>query len=232
MRLLRASAKRGFEDKGWLKTYHTFSFDTYYDPDYMGYRAIRVINEDELAPGKGFGAHSHKDMEIITYVLEGALEHRDSLGNTSVISKGEVQRMTAGTGINHSEYNLSHQNPVHFLQIWIQPNKNGLTPSYAQKSFSSASKWAQWCLLVSNNGRGGSLTMHQDAEIYATLLESDDEIIYEAMPDRFYWLQVVSGSFVVQEVVLKRGDSLALDEENRIAIKCLEEGELLLFDLA
>ncbi len=229
---VRPSVERGGEDKGWLLTKHTFSFNSYYDPEFMGFRSLRVINEDVVKGGKGFGAHSHRDMEIVTYVLEGALEHRDSLGNTSVISHGEVQRMTAGTGITHSEYNLSHQIPVHFIQIWIQPKQSGLDPSYAQKVFTSASKWGQWCLMVSNNGRGGSLSIHQDADIYSTLLDEGEEITFEGLLDRYYWVQIVSGSFLVQGASMEAGDGAELQEETAIKIKCLEGGELLLFDLA
>lgn len=227
----RLAHERGFEDKGWLLTYHTFSFDTYFDPKFMNFSVIRVINEDTLKGGKGFGAHSHKDMEVITYVLEGALEHKDSLGNTSVISKGEVQRMSAGSGITHSEYNLSHLTPVHFLQIWIQPNQNGLQPSYVQKAFSSASKWGQWRLIVSHNGRGGSIPIHQNADIYATILDAGDEMTFEGLSDRHYWIQIISGKFIAQQSPLSAGDALALTDESDILIKCVEGGELLLFDL-
>ena len=229
---IRRSLDRGFEDKGWLKTYHTFSFDSYYDPEFQGIRQVLVINEDTIQGGKGFGSHSHKDMEILTYVLEGVLEHQDSLGNTNVIRPDEVQRMTAGTGITHSEYNLSHHHPVHFLQIWIRPEQNGLEPSYAKKSFSSASKWGQWCLLCSRNGRDGSLRIHQDVDLYATLLDDNDEIRFEALIDRFFWVHVISGKFLVQETVMEAGDGAYLQDESTIEIHCLTSGELLLFDLA
>ncbi len=228
---LRTSKERGYEDKGWLQTYHTFSFDTYYDPDFLRYRDLRVINEDTVKGGKGFGAHHHRDVEILTYVLEGALEHRDSLGNTSVIRPNEVLRMSAGTGITHSEYNLSHHLPVRFLQIWINPERHDLEPSYSQKLFSSASKWGQWCLIGSRNGRDGSLRIHQDLDLYSTILDDNDEIRYEAMFDRYYWIQVVSGKFLVQESILEAGDSASLNDESTIEIRCLEGGELLLFDL-
>src|ERR1700733_2928205 len=148
---VRPSLERGYEDKGWLQSSHTFSFDTYYDPDYLGFRQLRVINQDSVKGGKGFGSHNHKDMEILTFVLDGAIEHQDSLGHTSLMRPGEVQRMSAGTGITHSEYNLSHLLPVHFLQIWIYPEKHGIEPSYEKKVFSSASKWGQWCLICSRN---------------------------------------------------------------------------------
>lgn len=227
----RRSKERGYEDKGWLETFHTFSFDTYFDPDFLSYRDLRVINEDVVKGGKGFGMHSHRDMEIITYVLEGALEHQDSLGNTGVIRPGEVQVMTAGSGITHSEYNLSHHLPVHFLQIWVRPEKSGLDPSYGVRQFSSASKWGQWCLICSRNGREGSLRIHQDVDLYATLLEADEGLVYEALFDRYYWIQIVSGKFLVKEQILEKGDALALDSELTIEVHCLEAGELLLFDL-
>lgn len=229
---IRRSQDRGYEDKGWLQTYHTFSFDTYYDPDFQGVRQLRVINEDTVKGGKGFGSHSHKDMEILTYVLEGVLEHQDSIGNTNVIRPHEVQLMTAGSGVIHSEYNLSHHLPVHFLQIWIRPEQNGLDPSYIKKSFSSASKWGQWCLICSRNGREGSLQIHQDVDLYATLLEDQDETVFDGLQDRFYWIQIISGSFDVQGTTLEAGDGAYLQDESTIHIRCLTEGELLLFDLA
>lgn len=228
---VRTSKERGYEDKGWLQTYHTFSFDTYYDPDFLGYRDLRVVNEDTVKGGKGFGTHYHRDVEILTYVLEGVLEHHDSMGNTSVIRPGEVLRMSAGTGITHSEYNLSHHLPVHFIQIWINPERHDLDPSYSQKFFSPASKWGQWCLICSRNGRDGSLRIHQDVDVYSTLLDENDEIVFEALFDRYYWVHVVSGKFMIQENVLDSGDSAALKEESAIEIRCLQGGELLLFDL-
>ena len=228
---VRTSEERGYEDKGWLQTYHTFSFDTYYDPDFLGYRDLRVVNEDTVKGGKGFGTHHHRDVEILTYVLDGALEHRDSMGNTSVIRPDEVLRMSAGTGITHSEYNLSHHLPVHFIQIWINPERHDLEPSYSKKLYSSASKWGQWCLIGSRNGRDGSLRIHQDVDLWSTILDVNDAIQYEALFDRHYWLHVVSGKFLVQEKVLERGDSAALTDESTIEIRSLAEGELLLFDL-
>lgn len=229
---IRRSKDRGYEDKGWLQTYHTFSFDTYYDPDFLGFRTIRVINEDRVKGGKGFGSHMHRDMEVITYVVEGALEHKDSMGNTSVIRPGEVQRMSAGSGVNHSEYNLSHHLPVHFLQIWIQPDQFGIDPSYVQRQFSAASKWGQWCLIGSRTGREGSLRIHRDVDLYATLLDVGGMLSYEALTDRFYWIQIISGKFQVQNVLVEAGDGLSLSEESRIDILCLESGEFLLFDCA
>lgn len=229
---VRASKERGYEDKGWLQTYHTFSFDTYYDPDFLGYRDLRVVNEDTVRGGKGFGTHYHRDVEILTYVLEGVLEHHDSMGNTSVIRPGEVLRMSAGTGITHSEYNLSHHLPVHFIQIWINPERHDLEPSYSQKLFSPASKWGQWCLIGSRNGRDGSLRIHQDVDLYSSMLDENDEIVFDALFDRYYWVHIVSGKFLVQEKPLNAGDSAALKEELAIKVRCLEGGELLMFDLA
>jgi redox-sensitive bicupin YhaK (pirin superfamily) len=229
---IRQGSTRGFEDKGWLQTYHTFSFDNYYDPEFLGFRQLRVINEDYVKGGKGFGSHMHKDMEILTYVIEGALEHQDSLGHNTVIRPGEVQRMTAGTGVMHSEYNLSHHFPVHFLQIWIYPETYGLEPSYASKLFSSASKWGTWCLICSRNGREGSLRIHQDVDLYATLLDDTDELVFDALMDRYYWIQIVSGKFFVQESTLQAGDGAAISNESAIKIRCLSSGELLLFDVA
>lgn len=228
---LRPSQERGYEDKGWLQTYHTFSFDTYFDPDFLGFRDLRVINDDTVKGGKGFGMHPHRDTEILTYVLSGALEHKDSLGNTGVIRPGEVQHISAGTGINHSEYNLSHHDPVHFLQIWIQPERHDLEPAYAKKTFSSGSKWGQWCLMASRNGRDGSLRVHQDTDLYSTILDANDEIRFDALPTRYYWIHIVSGKFLVQETIMTAGDSASLAEEDVIEVRCLEGGELLLFDL-
>lgn len=229
---IRRSKERGYEDKGWLQTYHTFSFDTYYDPDFLNFRSIIVINEDTIKGGKGFGSHSHRDMEILTYVLEGALEHKDSMGNTSVIRPGEVQRMSAGSGVTHSEYNLSHHLPVHFLQIWIRPEQQGVEPSYAQRQFSSASKWGQWCLIASRTGREGSIRIHQDADLYASLLDADEQLSFEALIERHYWIQILAGKFQIKDVLLETGDAISMSDELLIDIRCIESGEFLLFDLA
>jgi quercetin 2,3-dioxygenase len=229
---LRKSLERGYEDKGWLQSYHTFSFDTYYEPEFLGFRQLIVINEDFVKGGKGFGSHGHKDMEIITYVTEGVLEHQDSMGHTIVMRPGEVQRMSAGTGITHREYNLSHHVPLHFFQIWIHPETYSLEPEYEKRLFSTASKWGQWCLLCSRNGREGSLRIHQDVDLYATLLEANDELHFDGFIDRYYWIQIVSGAFEVQKKTMSAGDGASLEEEFRIEIRCLSDGELLLFDLA
>ncbi|NGX61277.1 MAG: Quercetin 2,3-dioxygenase [Chlamydiae bacterium] len=231
MLLVRKGKERGYEDKGWLQTYHTFSFDTYYDPDYLQYHALRVINEDTLKGGKGFGSHFHKDMEILTIVMEGVLEHHDSMGNTNVIRPGEVQHMSAGSGITHSEYNLSHTIPAHFYQIWINPDQFTLEPSYTQKTYSTASKWGKWCLIASRNGRDGSIRIHQDVDLYATLLDDNDELLFEPVYERHYWAQILSGKFLVQEQILDAGDGIAIEDESPIEFRCLQNGEFLLFDL-
>ncbi|MCB1181668.1 MAG: pirin family protein [Chlamydiia bacterium] len=232
MLTIRCAGERGHVDKGWLEAYHTFSFDTYLDPDWMGFHHLRVLNEGTLKGGKGFASHFHKDMEIITYVIDGVLEHKDSLGNTCVIQPGEVNRLSSGSGVTHSQHNLSHHVPVHFFEIWINPKVHGLPPSDEQQFFSSASKWGQWCLILSSNGRNGSMMIHQDVDIYATLLEEGDEINFDALSDRYYWLQVLSGSFNVQKNLLKSGDGISMSEESRIMVSCRSPGELLLLDLA
>ncbi len=228
---VRKSNERGYEDKGWLQTYHTFSFDTYYDPDFLYFRDLRVLNEDTIKGGKGYGEHYHRDSEILTYVIDGVLEHQDSEGNTSVIRPDEVMLVSAGTGIQHSEYNLSHHLPVHFMQFWIAPERHDLTPSYTKKLFSSASKWGQWCLIGSRNGRDGSLHIHQDVDFYATMLDEGDRLVYETFMDRHCWVHIVKGKFLVNNTVLESGDSAAITEEQTIKVECLGSGELLLFDL-
>ncbi len=231
MIILRKSKERGFEDHEWLQTYHSFSFGNYYDPHFINYRTLRVLNEDTLQGGKGFGSHSHKDMEIITYVLEGTLETRDSLGHTDTLRADEVQLLSAGSGMIHSEYNLSPYLPAHSLQIWIQPDKFGLDPKYTKKTFSSAAKWGQWCLICSRNGREGSLQIHQDVDLYATLLDDNHELTFEASEERFYWIQVISGKFQINETILEAGDSVSMNSISQIPVHCLIAGELLLFDL-
>ncbi len=229
---IRRSLERGYENKGWLQTYHTFSFDTYYDPQFLGYHSVRVINEEILQGGKGYGAHFHKEIELITYVLEGILEYQDNAGRTGVIRPGEVQLLSAGTGITHNEYNLSQHLPVHFIQIWVEPEQFGGEATYAQKLFSSAAKWGQWRLLISNNGREGSLRVHQDFDLYTTLLEEKEVIAFPALEDRYYWVQVISGKFFVQDLLLEAGDGASLINESTIEFKCIEGGELLFLDQA
>ncbi len=232
MMKLRAASERGTLDKGWLQSHHTFSFETYYDPDFLGFHSLGVLNENRLQPGKGWGMQSHRDVEMATYVLEGVLEYADGQGLSTVIRPGEIQMVSAGSGVNQRVNNLSHQVPVHFLQMWFIPRQYGLTPSCKQKIFTSASKWGQWCLLLSSNGREGSLRVQQDADVYSTLLDENDELTFEALIGRNYWLHVVSGKFLVQETPLHTGDGAAVIDEELITVKALEAGELLLFDLA
>jgi hypothetical protein len=229
---IRKADERGHADYGWLNSWHTFSFADYYDPKYMGFRSLRVINDDRVQPGMGFGTHPHRDMEIISYVLEGALEHRDSMGSGSVIRSGDVQRMSAGTGITHSEFNPSETEPVHFMQFWILPEKKGLTPEYEQKFFSDDEKRGSLRLIASPDGREGSVSIHQDAILFASLLGSGEEIVYTISPDRHIWLQVACGKISVNGYTLDKGDGAAVSEEERLLIEGLEKAELLLFDLA
>lgn len=230
MRKLRPSDKRGHEDKGWLSSYHSFSFDTYYDPDFLSFQNLRVLNEEYLKGGKRLTEQLHKDVELVTYVLSGLLEYKDNLGNTHVVQENEMLVVTAGTGILHSEYNLSSHEPLHFLQFWFTPNQNGLTPQITKKIFPVAAKWGQWCLMASLNSREGSLRIHQDVDIYATHLEANDEITFESLTDRFYWIQILSGKFLIQKQIMNAGDGLSITEELSIIVSCLEEGEILLID--
>lgn len=229
---IRKATERGHADHGWLDTRHTFSFADYYDPQQMGFRALRVINEDRVQPGMGFPTHPHRDMEIISYVLEGSLEHRDSMGNGSVIRPGEVQRMSAGTGITHSEFNHSRNEVVHFLQIWILPSTHGVTPGYEQKEFPGDGKRGVLRLVASPDGRNGSVTIHQDAYLYAALLESGEEVVYPLPAGRHAWLQVARGRVQVNDMVLEQGDGAAVSTETRVTVSGLEPSEILLFDLA
>jgi redox-sensitive bicupin YhaK (pirin superfamily) len=229
---VRPSAERGHFDHGWLDTYHTFSFAGYMDLRHMGFRSLRVINEDRVAPGQGFGTHPHSDMEIITVVLSGALEHKDSMGNGSVIRPGEVQRMTAGTGVTHSEFNQSEKDPVHLIQIWILPERAGLTPSYEQKAISRKGGDARIQLLVSPDGRNGSLTLHQDAFLYGGKLEKGSSISHELEPGRAGWIQVTRGDLAVNGVTLSEGDGARVVSESELVFSSEEGAEFLLFDLA
>jgi len=227
----RPSQERGHANHGWLDSYHTFSFADYHDPKHMGFRHLRVINEDRVQPKGGFGTHSHHDMEIITYVLEGALEHRDSMGNRSVIVPGEVQRMSAGTGVTHSEYNPSPTEPVHLLQIWILPEKKGLPPSYQQRAFQPEEKRNTLRRIASRNGRDGSVTVHQDVDLFAALLESEELVRHTLPPGRHAWLQVVGGAVALNGTLLFAGDGAAASDEDRLEISASESSEVLLFDL-
>ena len=229
---IRKAEKRGHFDFRWLNTFHTFSFGDYYDPSFMGFRSLRVINEDFVQPGRGFPTHGHRDMEIITYILTGALEHRDSIGNGSIIRPGDVQRMTAGTGVTHSEANPSRQESVHLLQIWILPHTKGLEPSYEQKVFGDEQKRDRLCLIASENGREGSVKIHQDASVYASLLGSQSEVVHEFDPDRHAWLQVARGAVDLNGQQLDQGDGAAISGESKAVVTGREAAEVLIFDLA
>ncbi len=227
----RAAEERGQGQHGWLDTRHTFSFDAYYDPEHMGFGVLRVINEDRVQPGKGFGTHSHRDMEILSYVLEGALAHRDSLGNVSVLRAGEFQCMTAGTGINHSEFNPSDAQLVHFYQIWIIPERRGLPSSYAQRAFADAQRPGQLRLVASPDGRDGSLIIHQDAEVFLGALEPGQEIARAWRTDRRGWLQVLRGAVQVNGLALGTGDGVAISDERSLMVRAAEPAEFMVFDL-
>jgi quercetin 2,3-dioxygenase len=228
---LRLAADRGHADHGWLDTYHTFSFAGYQDPAQMGFRSLRVINEDRVRGGQGFGEHPHRDMEIVTIVLAGALEHRDSLGNGSVIKPGDVQRMSAGRGIRHSEFNHSSEEPVHFLQIWILPEAGGLDPSYAQVHFPRQERTNVLRLVASRDAREGSLEIHQDAEIYAALLEPGQSVSHQLAPGRHAWVQVTAGEVDLNGHSLAAGDGAKISETERLELSSAPGAELYLFDL-
>lgn len=229
----RPANERGHANHGWLDTYHTFSFNTYYDPKHMHFRSLRVINDDRVAPGHGFGTHPHNDMEIVTYVLEGALAHKDSMGTGSTIVPGEVQRMSAGTGVLHSEFNHSKTDEVHLLQIWIMPEKKGMDPSYEQKFFADEEKLNKWRVVASHDAKDGSVKIHQDAAIYATLLEEGKQLDYTLENGRQAWLHVARGSVELNGKQLNAGDGAAITEEQAVVLKGAGKmAEVLLFDLA
>jgi len=227
----RPAAERGHFDHGWLDTSHTFSFADYHDPTHMGFRSLRVLNEDRVAPGKGFGTHSHRDMEIITYVLEGALAHADSMGNRSTIVPGDVQRMSAGTGVTHSEFNGQRDRPVHFLQIWLVPDRRGLTPGYEQKAIPEAEERGVLRLVASRDGREGSVTIHQDADLYASRLLPGERVKHALAEGRHAWLQVVSGRVELNGTALGAGDGAAVSQETGLEVVALDPAHFLLFDL-
>jgi redox-sensitive bicupin YhaK (pirin superfamily) len=229
---IRKSEERGHINLGWLDTYHTFSFDQYYDPAYMHFRSLRVINEDRVAPAKGFPTHSHRDMEIITYILSGALEHRDSMGNGSVIRPGDVQRMSAGTGVAHSEFNPSESEAVHLLQIWIMPRARNLPSSYEQKNFSDDERRGQIRLVASEDGRDGSVTIQQDAGVYAAIIPSGLTIEHELAEKRHAWIQVARGTLRVNGHDVNQGDGVRVSDEGLLQLTSADEAEVLLFDLA
>lgn len=232
MMTIRPAAERGHAQHGWLDSHHTFSFADYHDPRHMGFRSLRVINDDRVAPGQGFGAHSHRDMEIISYVLEGALEHKDSLGTGAVIRPGDVQRMSAGRGVTHSEYNHSDSEPVHFLQIWIQPSARGIPPGYEQKTFPPAERAGKLRVVASPDGRDGSLTIVADAVVHAGVLDSGQSAELPLAPGRHAWVHVAAGRVKVNGRELAEGDGAALSDEAQLRLEGVDRGELLVFDLA
>jgi redox-sensitive bicupin YhaK (pirin superfamily) len=231
MLAMRKADDRGHASYGWLDSYHTFSFGGYYDPRHMGVSNLRVINDDTVAPGGGFAEHGHNDMEIISYVLDGALEHKDSMGNGSVIRPGDVQRMSAGTGVTHSEYNHSASEPVHFLQIWLQPNTAGIEPSYDQRHFPVEERRGRWVLLVSPDGRDGSIATHQDALMFGTLLAAGEALQYAFDADRQGYLHLARGQLQVGNVTLNQGDGMKIQKHELLEIKGIEDADVLLFDM-
>ena len=231
MLTLRPSQERGYADHGWLKSFHSFSFAGYYDEQHMGWGNLRVINEDRIAPGMGFGTHGHRDMEIISYVMEGNLAHKDSMGHIEGLPPGDVQRMSAGTGVEHSEFNHANQE-THFLQIWIEPDKKGIAPSYAQKTFADADKRGQLRLVVSPDGADGSISMNADARMYAGLLDGQDEASVALSPGRKSYVYVVRGDVSVNDTALHTGDAAYLDQETSVRLAQARDAEVLVFDLA
>ena len=230
MMTIRKANERGHADHGWLNSYHTFSFANYHDPNWMGFRNLRVINDDTVAPGAGFGEHPHRDMEIISYVLDGALEHRDSMGTGRVIKPGEFQYMAAGTGVVHSEYNPSKQNPVHFLQIWIQPDKTGAKPAYGEKAYSSAAP-GRLNLVASKSGRDGSIRINQDADLWLAKFSDSEALTHELRPDRHAWVHVAEGAVELNGQKLSAGDGAAISQESELQLVGSGKAQVLLFDL-
>ncbi|HEX4552448.1 MAG TPA: pirin family protein [Xanthobacteraceae bacterium] len=228
---VRHGKDRGVANFGWLDSRHTFSFGDYHDPRHMGFGPLRVINEDRVEPGRGFDTHGHRDMEIISYVLEGALEHKDSIGTGSVIRPGDVQVMSAGTGIRHSEFNHSKDKPVHFLQIWVLPDRQGIAPRYDQKTFSETEKRGRLRLVGSPDGRDGSIVIHQDAAIYASLLRGGDKVSHALAAGRKGWVQVIRGTVELNGETLRAGDGAAAKDESALTVAALDDAEILLFDL-
>lgn len=232
MMQIRRAAERGRAQHGWLDSRHTFSFADYHDPRFMGFGPLRVINEDRVQPGEGFGTHIHRDMEIISYVLDGALAHKDDIGNGSVIRAGAVQRMSAGTGVRHSEFNASQTDEVHFLQIWIMPEQKGLPPSYEERTYSDGEKRGRLRLVGARDGRDGAVAVHQDIDLYVAQLRAGDEVAHVPRSGRRLWIQVARGSLIVNGEQLGAGDGAALEHEERIVIAAPSDAELLLFDMA
>ena len=232
MQVLRKSSDRGYADHGWLKSYHTFSFADYYDPEHMGWGNLRVINEDRVAPGMGFGTHSHRDMEIVSYVLSGELAHRDSMGNGTTIPPGDVQRMSAGRGVTHSEFNHAADATTHFLQIWIMPSERGLTPGYEQKAFPVADKRGRLRLVAAPDGADGSVTIHADARLYSGLFDGAESAQLALAPGRKGYVHVARGRVTVNGLALEAGDGLKLDSEPQFTLSEGNNAEVLVFDLA
>lgn len=230
MMKIRRANERGHAEHGWLDSYHTFSFANYYDPQWMGFRNLRVINDDLVMPGMGFGTHPHRDMEIITYVLSGSLQHKDSMGNGRIIRAGEVQYMAAGTGVQHSEYNPSNDEAVHLLQIWIQPDRKGLEPRYADRSIADAPE-GQFNLVASKTGRDGSFAINQDTDLYLAKLGTGDKASFELKPGRHAWLHVAEGEINLNGEVLKSGDAAALSGASTLGVAAANDSQVLLFDL-
>jgi hypothetical protein len=229
---LRRAEDRGRTRLQWLDSRHTFSFGDYHDPAHMGFRSLRVINDDRVAAGQGFGTHPHRDMEIITWVLEGALQHRDSLDNGSVIRPGDLQRMSAGTGITHSEFNPSGESPVHFLQVWILPSRPGLKPGYEQRSFPVEARRGRFQLVAAEDGRDGAVTVHQDVAVLAGVLEGGDEVTQRLAPGRHAWIHVATGAVRLGDETLRAGDGAAVSGEREVVLRGIDAGEVLVFDLA
>lgn len=228
---IRPSEQRGYADHGWLQSYHSFSFADYYDPAYMGWGNLRVINEDRIAPGMGFGTHGHRDMEIISYVMQGGLAHRDSMGNVQTIPPGDVQRMSAGRGVQHSEFNHALRDTTHFFQIWIEPNVRGIAPSYEQKSFNPSQKQGKLCLVASPTGQDGSVTIHADASLYSGCFDGNESAQLSLDPQRKAYVQVLRGSIEVNGMALNAGDAAMLEEESQIHLAHGTNAEVLVFDL-
>ena len=229
---LRNANERGHANHGWLDSYNSFSFADYHDPQHMGYANLRVINEDVVQPGKGFGTHGHRDMEIITYILEGALEHKDSMGNGSIIRPGDVQRMSAGTGVRHSEFNPSPTELVHLLQIWIEPNVTGIEPGYEEKHFDAASRRGRLCLIAASGGRDGAVDIHQDAAVYAVLIDLDERVQHPLPAGRKAYVHVARGNVTVNGAALAAGDAVKISGEPAVVIDKGRDAEILLFDLS
>jgi redox-sensitive bicupin YhaK (pirin superfamily) len=229
---VRKSAERGYADHGWLKTYHTFSFASYHDPKHVHFRALRVMNEDFVAPGRGFGTHPHDNMEIVTYVLEGALEHRDSMGNGEVLRPGEFQRMSAGSGITHSEFNPSQTEPVHLYQIWLFPKLKNITPSYEQKRFDPQGRLNKLQLVASPDGADGSLTINQDAKIYLATIDHGASLELSGDPERYMWIQVLRGAIALNDIALATSDGAAVSAESLLNLRGTSASEVMVFELA